>query len=141
MRAWVLYAVAAAILYGLHQVFTKLAANRIGEGVGGVIVETSAAAVIALYLAALWIFGRWDQSWSLPGIGWSLTTGLCVGLGTIAFFLLFLHGAPLSVVPGILGVGSALMVVAGIVVFRESLSVSQGLGVVLSLAGFYLLSR
>ena len=47
----------AAILYGLHQVFTKLAADRIGDGLGGFVVEATAALTILLYLAALWLGG------------------------------------------------------------------------------------
>jgi transporter family protein len=34
MKEWFWYAIAAAVLYGLHQVFTKLAADRIGDGLG-----------------------------------------------------------------------------------------------------------
>jgi len=43
VAAWFWYAVVAAILYGAHQIFTKLAADRIGEGLGGFVVETTAA--------------------------------------------------------------------------------------------------
>jgi len=50
MTMWFWYAIVAAILYGLHQVFTKLAADHIGDGLGGFVVETTAALTIALYL-------------------------------------------------------------------------------------------
>src|SRR5207247_8808764 len=46
---WFLYAVGAALLYGLHQVFTKLAADRISDGLGGFVVESSAALTILVY--------------------------------------------------------------------------------------------
>src|SRR6266481_6338536 len=48
---WFLYAAAAAVLYGLHQIFTKLASDRIGDGLGGFVVEATAA--LLLYLAWL----------------------------------------------------------------------------------------
>jgi len=35
MTAWFWYAIGAAVLYGLHQVFTKMAANGISDGLGG----------------------------------------------------------------------------------------------------------
>ena len=38
MATWFWYAIAAAILYGLHQVFTKLAAPFISDGLGGLVV-------------------------------------------------------------------------------------------------------
>ena len=60
MSAWFWYAVVAAILYGAHQIFTRLAAQRIGDGLGGFIVEASAALSILIYLALLpaFVFSR-----------------------------------------------------------------------------------
>ena len=40
-----------SVLYGLHQIFTKLAAERISDGLGALVVETSAVVTIAVYLA------------------------------------------------------------------------------------------
>src|SRR5205814_5316909 len=88
MAAWFWYAVVAAVLYGAHQIFTRLASERIGDGLGGFVVEASAATFILLYLAFLWLAGRWNQKFSMPGFNYSLLTGICVGAGTIAFFLL-----------------------------------------------------
>ena len=62
MTPWFLYAVAAAVLYGLHQIFTKLAADKIGEGLGGFVVEATAALSILLYLAWLRLSGNWNQT-------------------------------------------------------------------------------
>jgi bacterial/archaeal transporter family protein len=136
---WFWYAVGAAVLYGLHQVFTKMAADKIGDGIGGFIVEGSAAATIGLYLIYLWASRRWHQPISAPGIFYSTLTGLCVGVGTILFFLLFQKGGPLSALPMILAAGAALMAIAGIAFFKESVSWQRGLGVVLSIAGLFLM--
>src|SRR6185369_1985520 len=111
MSAWFWYAVWAAVLYGLHQVFTKLAAERIGDGLGGFVVEASAALTIAFYLEWLWFSGKWHQKATGVGIGYSVLTGLCVGAGTILFFLLFQKGGPLSAVPMILAGGAAMMAI------------------------------
>ena len=46
MPVWTRYAIAAALFCGLHQVFTKLAAQRIGEGLGGVVVEIAALPLV-----------------------------------------------------------------------------------------------
>ena len=89
MASWFWYAVIAAVLYGAHQIFTRLAADHIGEGLGGFVVEATAALSILLYLAFLWLISRWDQKSSGEGIFYSVLTGVCVGAGTIAFFLLF----------------------------------------------------
>src|SRR3954451_7427920 len=141
MAGWFWYAVGAAILYGAHQIFTKLAADRISDGLGGFVVEASAALTILLYLAGLKLFGRWNQAISIPGVGYSVLTGICVGVGTIFFFLLFQKGGPLSSVPMILAGGAAIMAVAGIVFFKEPASWQRLLGVLLAIAGLFLLRR
>ena len=141
MAAWFWYAVLAAVLYGAHQIFTRLAAERIGEGLGGFIVEASAALSILIYLAILWLAGRWTQKFSEAGLGYSLVTGICVGAGTIAFFLLFQKGGPLSSVPAILAGGAALMAIAGILFFREPLSWQRIVGVAFAIIGLFLLRK
>ena len=141
MADWFWLAVFAAILYGLHQVFTRLAANRIGDGVGGFIVEASAAVSILGYLAYLKATQNWTQPMTTAGVAWSLLAGVCVGAGTIAFFLLFQRGGPLSAVPMILAGGAAIMAVAGFVAFREPVTRERIVGIVLSIAGLYLLRR
>ncbi len=139
MTDWFWYAVGAALLYGAHQIFTKLAAERISDGLGGFAVEASAALTIFLYLAWLRFGGTWDQSWSGAGVFWSVLTGLCVGVGTIFFFVLFQKGGPLSAVPMILAGGAALMAVVGILFFKEPASLWRLLGIALAIAGLILM--
>ena len=139
MTPWFWYALAAAVLYGAHQIFTRLASNGIGEGLGGFVVEATAALTILCYLLVLRLVGRWDQPFSASGFWYSVVTGLCVGAGTVAFFLLFQRGGPLSVVPAILAGGAAMMAVAGIALFHEPASWQHLLGVALALAGLFLL--
>ncbi|MEP6602475.1 MAG: EamA family transporter [Spartobacteria bacterium] len=141
MAPWFWYAVVAAILYGAHQIFTRLAADRIGDGLGGFVVEATAALSILLYLAFLFLSHRWNQKMSSEGVFYSVLTGICVGAGTIAFFLLFQKGGPLSAVPAILAAGAALMAIAGIIFFREPMSWQRLLGVGFAIVGLILLRR
>ena len=129
------------MLYGAHQIFTRLAAERIGDGLGGFVVEASAALSIFLYLTLLWFGGRWNQKFSAAGFNYSLLTGICVGAGTIAFFLLFQRGGPLSAVPAILAGGAAIMAIAGILVFREPPSWQRIVGVGFAIIGLLLLRK
>src|ERR1035437_9415159 len=109
MAPWFWYAVVAAILYGAHQIFTRLASEHIGEGIGGFVVEAIAALTILLYLGFLWFSGRWSQKFTFVGFNYSVLTGICVGAGTVAFFLLFQRGGPISAVPAILAGGAAII--------------------------------
>src|SRR5205814_6132793 len=139
MAALFWYAVVAAMLYGAHQIFTRMAADRIGEGLGGFVVEATAALSISVYLAFLWLASRWNQQSSAQGIFYSVLTGICVGAGTIAFFLLFQKGGPLSSVPAILAGGAAIMAIAGILFFHEPPSWQRLAGVAFAITGLFLL--
>ena len=141
MATWFWWAVVAAVLYGAHQIFTRFAADHIGEGLGGFAVESIAALTILIYLVALWLGGRWSQKFSNEGFYYSALTGICVGAGTIAFFLLFQKGGPLSSVPAILAGGAAIMAVAGILFFREPASWQRLVGITLAVVGLFLLRR
>jgi len=138
MQTWLFYAIGAAILYAAHQIFTKMAADRISDGLGGFIVEAAAAATILIYLAGLRLSGKWNQTFTAAGASYAVLTGVCVGIGTIFFFLLFQKGGPLLSVPMILAVGAALMSIAGILFFKEPISWPRLLGVVLSIVSLFL---
>jgi transporter family protein len=141
MSAWFWYAVGAAVLYGLHQVFTKMASAGISDGLGGFVVEGTAALTILAYLAFLKFGGQWNQTSSTPGVFYSVLTGICVGVGTLFFFLLFQKGGPLSAVPMILAGGAAIMAMVGIFFFREPASWPRIVGIILSIAGLLLLRK
>ena len=141
MSAWFWYAIGAAVLYGLHQIFTKLASERISDGLGGFVVEGSAALTILIYLAWLKFGGQWNQTSSTPGVGYSMLTGICVGVGTLFFFLLFQKGGPLSAVPMILAGGAAIMAVAGIFLFKEPAAWPRLLGIAMAIGGLILMKK
>lgn len=139
MSNWFWYAIAAALLYGLHQIFTKLAARGISDGLGSLVVEATATLAIAGYLLVLRFTTPQVQQATPAGIGYSVLTGLCVGAGTVLFFLLFQKGGPLSAVPMILAGGAALMALVGILFFHEPASWPRLLGIILALCGLLLL--
>jgi len=91
-----------------------------------------------MYLIVLRVSGSWNSRSHQLGAWYSALTGVCVGFGTIAFFLLFQRGGPLSAVPVILAVGGALMAVVGMLWFKEPVTVKRMIGVGLGLVGLYL---
>jgi transporter family protein len=118
-----------------------MASDHIGDGLGGFVVEATAALTILVYLASLYFSGRWQQKFSSEGFWFSVLTGICVGVGTIVFFLLFQKGGPLSSVPVILAGGAAIMAITGIAFFHEPASLQRLLGVILAIAGLFLLRQ
>jgi DNA-binding transcriptional ArsR family regulator len=84
-------------------------------------------------------YGLSPQKGDGTGVWYSALTGICVGAGTIAFFLLFQKGGPLSAVPMILAGGAAIMAIVGIIFFKEPASLPRVLAICLALAGLFLL--
>jgi transporter family protein len=70
---------------------------------------------------------------------YSVLTGICVGAGTVMFFLLFQKGGPLSAVPMVLAGGAALMAIVGILFLKEPAGLIRLSGILLSLLGLFLL--
>jgi uncharacterized membrane protein len=93
------------------------------------------------FLVFLWLSGNWNQKFSAAGFNYSLFTGICVGAGTIAFFLLFQRGGPLSAVPAILAGGAAIMAITGILFSREAASWQRIVGVAFAIIGLFLLRK
>ncbi len=136
---------AAAVLYGLHNVFSKAAAgarSAAGAGIadvhGALVVEVAAVLSIAVYFLLFARAGSWNAA--PRAYVWSAVAGLCAGLGTIAYFAIFTRGGELSTAgPIVLLGGVAIMSIAGIMVFGEPLTVKKALGLALGAAGIYLL--
>ena len=138
LNSWSLIAL-AAVFYGLHNIFTRAAGPQIDETVGSLLLEGFAALIILgfyLYKRAQGAVGPVSRE----GVLWSLAAGVCVGLGTLAFFALFARGGELSLAgPLVLVGGSLLMVLGGIFIFGEAVSGLRLLGIGLGLVSLFLL--
>ena len=142
VAAWFWYAVLAAVLYGAHQIFTRLAAERIGEGLGGFIVEVTAALSILVYTLRNLVRRPLESEIQrarvqLLAAHWNLRWRR----HEIAFFLLFQKGQPALFCPSNSCCGAVLMAISGILFFHESPSWQRLLGIVLAIAGLFLLRR
>ena len=119
----------------------KLAAEHIGDGLGGFVVEIAAALTIALYLGWLWMSGKWDQRIDNSGVFYCILTGLYVGAGTIAFFTscYFKQRVPYQRCQWCSQGGAALMGIIGILFMKEPASWIRLLGIAFSIVGSFLL--
>jgi len=139
MEFWFIAALVAALAYGLHNIFTKIAAGHVSDGLGALLLEATATLCIVIYL----IFILSDEnkfSFTSRGALFSIIAGICVGVGTVLYFYIFSHGGELSIAgPLVISGGVLLMSVAGVVFFKESVSLTKILGIVLCVAGLWML--
>src|SRR5260370_21282654 len=59
VATWFWYAVVAAVLYGAHQIFTRLAPPRTCDGLGVFVVAATSALSLSFYLSLHWLASRW----------------------------------------------------------------------------------
>ena len=141
MESWKLAAFITAILYGLHNVFTKLAAGKISDQLGGLVLEATAAILILAYVVFLRFQGDRPIHFTREGLLFSMLAGAAVAIGSILYFMIFRTGGNLSIAgPLILVGGSLLMVTVGVIGMSERISWQNGIGLILGMISIYLLS-
>ena len=142
MTRWFPLALVAALLYGLHNVLTRAASGRISDGAGALVLEGTAAIAIGVFVVIGALRGGEPVTLTSAGVAWSAAAGLCVGAGTLLYFMIFRAGGDLSAAaPTVLAGGSAIMVLAGWLIYREPVSLTRILGVALTVGGIALLRR
>ena len=142
MESWKVAAFFAALLYGLHNIFTKLASGKISDQFGAFLLEATASILILVYLVFLTLSGSRPISYTKEGILFSALAGASVAVGSILYFFIFRLGGNLSVAGPLILVGGVLvMVAAGIVIFHDQISLQNEIGIALGIISLYLLSK
>ena len=129
----------AAIFYGLFNYCMKVASGKISDELGSFLLEGIAAVLIFGYMIILRING-WQPKYTREGIFFSLLSGVFVAVSTILYFVVFRSGGRLSAAgPMILLGGTIVMVLIGVVILKEPMSVSNTVGLILGMISLYLL--
>ncbi len=138
---WIYLAVITASFYALYNVFIKLASGHIYEITGAVILQIVAALLgggLLLYLRMKNI----PMEISAKGIWLSVIAGIFVGLAEIFSFIVFSRGVSASAgIPVIIGGSVLFAAIIGFIFLKNSLSISNIIGLLLIIAGIYFISR
>ncbi|MBI5867465.1 MAG: EamA family transporter [candidate division Zixibacteria bacterium] len=141
MERWLLFSILVGIVGGTYTLFTKLAAGKIPDAVGGFWLEVAAILGIVSYLAV----ARqpvWGPEVTRPGLVYTIIGGLCVSLASVMNFTIYRHRGELSAAGPITLLGSLVVTAAiGVLFLGESFSLSKGFGLVLAIAAIWLLAR
>lgn len=136
---WIVYALLTILFYAGLDYFVKKAAGRIDDYLGSVIINFFA--VLPALLIFIWLkVSKAEIFFTRDGIINSIIAGLSIGIGTITFIKLFSLGTNISLASPIVRVGTVILTTAiGLLILRETFSLRQSIGFVLSLLGLMLL--
>jgi uncharacterized membrane protein len=137
---WYLAALAAMLLFGMHNIFVQASARtNINVTAGALTMEGAAAVLLGIYLLASGAAFR-GESWNSRGTIMALIAGACIFGGTMMYFYTYRAGAKLSVAgPLVYGGSVAITALFGLVVLREHLEMRQIAGLVFTGIAIYLL--
>ncbi|HVP35457.1 MAG TPA: EamA family transporter [Terriglobales bacterium] len=141
MQVWLIGSIILAIIFGFFNVFNKIAAGKISDSLGALLVESTAVLCILLLFVYLSLTGKRSLVTTSQGVIFSILAGICVGIGSVLYFFIFRSKGELSIAGPIVWGGSLLiMAIAGLVFLKEPFSIQKLLGVALSLIGLMLLA-
>ena len=139
MLAWQLAAVGAACFIAGHYLFLRAASGRVGDSLGALLLEATAALGIAI-VYALGLRGGIVPT-TRAGVLYSVLSGLCITGASILLFSALRRGGPVASTGTIvLGGGVALSALVSPWLFREPMTARRLLGVALGIAAIAVLS-
>lgn len=128
---WATAALAASVCFGAHYVLLRAASGKVGDALGGFVLELAAAAGLLLLV----FFGpKVDVPTTNSGLLWSALSGVAITGGVTLLFLSLRLGGPVAGTGTIaLGGGVALAALVAPLFFAEQLTTRRLIGVGLGL--------
>lgn len=136
MPAWTWFAAIALVFWGITGVTQKLATNRISSEVSFIWFAYAMIAISAVLAAVVPIH------WHLRPVivAAAVAGGTLNGLGALTSFTALESGGKASVVISLISLYPLVTVAFAVTILHESLTVAQGLGIVLAVVAAVLLS-
>lgn len=140
MPAWLLPALGAAIAVAVHYLLLRAASGRIGDTLGALLLEVSAAVGVAVAYA-FGLRGGTGPATRL-GVVFAIASGVAISFASILLFAALRKGGPVaSTGTVVMGGGVTLSALAAPLVFGEGFTVRRAIGVALGIAAIAVLSR
>jgi transporter family protein len=138
LASWAQASLAGALFVGVHYVLLRAASGRLGDTLGALILEGTAAVGITLAYA---LGPRSDVATTREGVLFAALSGLCISVASILLFAALRKGGPVAATGTIvLGGGVTLSALVAPLVFGEGLTVRRGIGIALGIAAMAVLS-
>ena len=138
---WMMYAVGAAVALAAADVLVKAAAGRLPSSLGMLLYGSVPFAAGMVW----WLIDRKDVvAGAITTKGVVFATGVGVMFATVTFcmYAAFRSGAPISLASPVIRLGGLLVAsVAGVVLWKEPLTLRYGMGLTLVFAGIFLMLK
>lgn len=139
MQPWQLAALGAAVFISGHYLLLRASSGKIGDSLGALVLETTAAIGIAIAYAAGLRGGNVETQ--KGGVVFAILSGLCISGGSILLFQALRRGGPVASTGTIvLGGGVAISALLSPWLFKEPMTTRRLIGVALGLAAIVVLS-
>lgn len=137
--SWLISAVIALLLFSLWGIILKYSTGKIDAISFSMFNAVTGLLTISIVFGWFW-FSKSQLSITGEGINIALVAGV-VGILAVLFEAIALKTGNLAIVGPLIAVGVAAMVtIAGVLVFNETLTLKSGVGVLLALISIILLS-
>ena len=139
MSPWALSAAIAAVFIATHYLLLRAASGRVGDTLGALLLEGTAAVGIAAYYL---VRGRFDTTATTrAGVLYACASGIAISVASILIFNSLRRGGPVaSTGTLVLGGGVALRAVLAPFLFGVALTPRRLVGVGLGVLGMVLLA-
>jgi drug/metabolite transporter (DMT)-like permease len=139
MQGWQIAALAASCCITAHYLLLRAASGKIGDSLGALVLEATAAIGVAV-MYAIGLRGG-EVPTTRPGIVYAMLSGVGITGASILLFFALRRGGPVAATGTIvMGGGVALSAMIAPFVFREPLTPRRIAGVVLGIAAMIILS-
>ncbi len=138
-QPWAISAAIAAVFIATHYLLLRAASGRVGDTLGALLLEGTAALGIAGYYLAR---GRFDTTTTTrPGVVYACASGVAISVASILIFNALRRGGPVaSTGTLVLGGGVALSALFAPMLFGDALTTRRLVGVGLGVLGMVLLA-
>lgn len=135
----VLSSIGIAILFGTYDIFIKLGAGRLDPALGAMITQVASATTLVI----AYLFSSSKTSRISPyGLAYVIIAGILIALALLFLFTLLQNKSAraTTILPSILILRNVTLVILGVIVLREKVTLLKTLGIATSLLGIYLIS-